>query len=68
MSVKILSDSSCDLPLDLAAKYGVQIVPLHIVLGDTEYADGALSPEEIYAWSDANKATPKTSALGLEDV
>ena len=68
MSVKILSDSSCDLPRDLAAKYGVQIVPLHIVLGDTEYADGALSPEEIYAWSDANKATPKTSALGLEEA
>lgn len=68
MSVKILSDSSCDLPRDLAAKYGVQIVPLHVVLGDTEYADGTLSPEEIYAWSDANKATPKTSALGLQEA
>lgn len=69
MSVKILSDSTCDLSAELVAKYGIQIIPLHIVLGDKEYADGAsITPDEIYAWSDANKATPKTSALGLEEA
>lgn len=69
MSVRILSDSTCDLSPDLIAKYGIQIVPLHIVLGDKEYADGAsIAPDEIYRWSDANKATPKTSALGLEEA
>lgn len=69
MSVKILSDSTCDLSPELIAKYGIQIVPLHILLGDEEYADGAsITPDEIYQWSDANKATPKTSALGLEEA
>lgn len=69
MSVKILSDSTCDLSVELVAKYGIQIIPLHIVLGDKEYADGAsITPDEIYQWSDANKATPKTSALGLEEA
>ena len=69
MSVRILSDSTCDLSPELIAKYNVQIIPLHIVLGDKEYADGAsITPDEIYQWSDANKATPKTSALGLEEA
>ncbi|MBQ7353999.1 MAG: DegV family protein [Clostridia bacterium] len=69
MSVKIISDSTCDLSPELIAKYGIHIVPLHIVLGDKEFADGAsITPDEIYEWSDANKATPKTSALGLEEA
>ena len=69
MSVKIISDSTCDLSPELIAKYGIQILPLHIVLGDQEYADGAsITPDEIYQWSDANKATPKTSALSLDET
>ena len=69
MSVKIISDSTCDLSPELIAKYGIQIIPLHIVLGDKEYKDGAsISPDEIYEWSDANKATPKTSALSLDEA
>ncbi len=69
MSVKIISDSTCDLSPELIERYGIKIVPLHIVLGEKEYADGAsITPDEIYEWSDANKATPKTSALGLEEA
>lgn len=69
MSVKIISDSTCDLSPELIAKYGIQIIPLHIVLGDKEFKDGAsISPDEIYEWSDANKATPKTSALSLDEA
>ena len=61
--VKILSDSTCDLSQGLLERYDISIVPLHILLGDAEYEDGpALSPEEIFAWSDAHRATPKTSA------
>ena len=61
--VKIISDSTCDLSPELLERYDIAIVPLHILLGDTEYEDGFnLTPEEIYAWSDAHKATPKTSA------
>lgn len=65
--VKIISDSTCDLSRDLIAKYNVAIIPLHILLGEEEYEDGRnISPEEIYEWSDTNKATPKTSAVGMD--
>lgn len=67
--VKIISDSTCDLSKELLDKYNVDIIPLHIVLGDKEYDDGLnITPDEIYCWSDENKATPKTSACSPDDV
>lgn len=67
--VKIISDSTCDLSPDLLQKYDIDILPLHILLGDKEYRDGRdITPDEIFAWSDANKTTPKTSAPSLMDA
>lgn len=61
--VKIISDSTCDLSPELIAKYDIDILPLHILLGEDEYEDGKnITPEQIYSWSDENKTTPKTSA------
>lgn len=65
--VKIISDSTCDLSKDLLNKYDVTILPLHILLGEKEYLDGVnITLQEIYAWADANKTTPKTSAPSLD--
>ena len=67
--VKIISDSTCDLSPDLLQKYDIDILPLHILLGDKEYRDGRdITPDEIFAWSDANKTTPKTSAPSFMDA
>ncbi len=67
MSVKIISDSTCDLSQELIEKYDICIVPLHILLDDKEYEDGrTITPDEIYVWSDKNKVTPKTSALSMD--
>ncbi len=60
----IIADSTCDLSAELLERYDVTLFPLHIHLGDMEYSDGVnITPEEIYEWSDKNKATPKTSAI-----
>ena len=67
--VKINADSTCDLSEELIKKYDISILPLHILLGEEEYEDGkTITPEEIFAWSDAHKTTPKTSAPGLEQA
>ncbi len=67
--VRIIADSTCDLSQNLIDKYNITIIPLHIVLGDREYRDlTEIQPDEIYAWSDANKVTPKTSATSVEDT
>ncbi|MDO5522134.1 MAG: DegV family protein [bacterium] len=67
--VRIIADSTCDLSKELVERYKVSILPLHILLGETEYKDGVdLTPEQIYQWSDANHTTPKTSAVALHDA
>lgn len=69
MSVKIVSDSTCDLSKELIQKYDIKIIPLHVLLGEEEYGDGVnITPDEIYKWSDENKATPKTSAPSITEV
>lgn len=63
-AVAIIADTTCDLSADLKEKYQIKTFPLHIHLGDREYSDGIdIAPDDIYRWSDENKATPKTSAI-----
>lgn len=69
MSIKIVSDSTCDLSPELISRYNINILPLHILLGEDEYNDGVnITAEKIYEWSDANKTTPRTSAPSIEEA
>ena len=40
--IRILADSTCDLTPQMLQQYGVQIVPLNIVLNDKAYQDLSL--------------------------
>lgn len=65
--VKVIADSTCDLSEELKQRFDVDIIPLHIIMGDEEHEDGIdITQDEIYAWADANKTTPKTSAPSIE--
>ena len=67
--VKIISDSTCDLSKELQEKYEIDILPLHIILGDQDFEDGiGITPDEIYRWSDENRQTPKTAAVAVEEA
>ncbi len=67
MSVTIIADSTCDLSPELIERYKIRILPLHILLGEEEFEDGAtITPDEIYAWCDEHRTTPKTSAITIE--
>ena len=35
--IAILTDSSCDIPQELAEKYGIDIMSFHILLDDVDY-------------------------------
>jgi DegV family protein with EDD domain len=40
VSVAIVTDSTASLPEELAASHGIQVVPLHVVLGEQQYSEG----------------------------
>ena len=48
--IGIITDSTCDLPLNLRAQYEITVVPLTVVWGQQQYLDGVeLSAEDFYA-------------------
>lgn len=49
MSVRIVTDSSCDLPAAVINQYGISVVPLYIHIGDKSYLDGIdMTREQFY--------------------
>lgn len=49
MTVRIVTDSTCDLPADIIERYGVRVVPLYINVGNQGYLDGIdITREEFY--------------------
>ena len=49
MTIRIVTDSTCDLPADIVARYGICVVPLYIHVGDQEFLDGIdMTREEFY--------------------
>lgn len=64
--IRIVADSTCDLSSELIEKYGIPVIPLSIIMEDKSYYDGVeITPDEIFAWANANKTTPKTSAVNI---
>ena len=50
MKIKIISDSTCDLPASLVEKYDIAITPLIVVKGEKEFYDGiTVTPADIFA-------------------
>ena len=50
MSVAIVTDSTAYLPVDLVARHGIWVVPLHVVLGGQQFREGVdLTTAEVAA-------------------
>lgn len=62
-TVRIVTDSACDLPQAVADELGISIVPLTIRIDGHEYVDRAdLTPEEFWAKCSTSAALPETAA------
>ena len=49
MTVRIVTDSTCDLPADTIEKYGISVLPLYINIGNQGYLDGIdMTRDEFY--------------------
>ncbi|MBN2878836.1 MAG: DegV family protein [Clostridia bacterium] len=67
MAVKIVADSTCDITGELARKYDIDIIPLHVILNTETFKDGVdIKSEDVIAWSNKNNSTPKTAAPSIE--
>ena len=65
MTVRIVTDSTCDLPEQVIAENGITVVPLYVNFGAESYLDGVdISRGEFYARLPAASTPPVTSAPG----
>jgi DegV family protein with EDD domain len=60
--VRIVTDSTSDVPPDVAERLGITVVPAYIQVGNTSYQEGkGLTREELYASMPEMQVTPTTS-------
>ena len=63
MTVRVVTDSGCDLPPALCDELGIEVVPLTIRFGDESLVDRKdLTPAEFWARCKAAPALPETAA------
>ncbi len=61
--VKIVTDSTADLPADLAARMGITVIPALVMFGSTSYREGIdLTHDEFYTKLVESKIIPTTGA------
>jgi DegV family protein with EDD domain len=58
----LLTESGSDLSSETAKEYGITIVPMYLQLNGKTYADGNISPAELFDYCDKNDVFPTTSA------
>lgn len=62
-NIKIVTDSTSDIPLGLAHELGIEIVPLHIHVGEQTFRAGLdITADQFYQWVQDGRIKATTSA------
>jgi DegV family protein with EDD domain len=65
MGIRIVTDSTCDLPEEIIQRHRITVIPLHIHIGSQEYRDGVnLSRQDFYRQLPEFQSAPSTAAPG----
>ena len=66
MKIKIISDSTCDLPQALLERYDITLAPLTVVKDDEQFKDGVtITPADIFSHVAAGGSLCSTAALSI---
>ena len=66
--VKIITDSTADLPEGMANLLGITVIPLYVNVGGKSYRDGVgIMPDQLFAQVEAGGDFPKTAAPATGD-
>jgi DegV family protein with EDD domain len=59
----ILTESGTDLPLDLVNQHHIQVIPMHVILGNKDCPDGSIQVTDVYEYYNRTGKIPTTSAV-----
>jgi DegV family protein with EDD domain len=63
----LTTESGADLPVELADKYNVQVVPMHVIMDGKDYLDGSLPVTDIYDYYERTKKIPSTTSTNSHE-
>ena len=67
MNIRIVTDSTCDLPEEIVRQQAITVVPLYINVNEKSYLDGVdLTRDEFYAQLPGYFPAPKTATPSIE--
>ncbi len=68
MTVRIVTDSSADLPADLVQQHGITVLPCYVVVDDQTFKDGVeINADDFYRRLQADGRTPTTAQPTVTD-
>ena len=69
MSIRIVTDSSADLPPEIVGQWEITVVPCNVVMDDVTYKDGVdISTDEFYQKLTTSARVPTTSQPSPADI
>jgi DegV family protein with EDD domain len=68
MTIRIVTDSTCDLPEEIVAQYGIVVVPLYINFGRESYLDGVELSREAFHARLPDADPPPTTAVPAPEM
>lgn len=67
MKIKVVTDSTNDLPPEIIEQYGITVIPMYINIGDQGFQDGIdITRQEFYNRLPSIDPFPTTAAPGIE--
>lgn len=65
--VVIVAESGADIPASQVARWGIEVVPMYVTLGDKTFDDGAVASADMLARCAETGQIPRTSASTPSD-
>ena len=66
MNIKVLSDSTCDLPQEILEKYNITMIPLSVIKDGKQFTDGVdITPADIFNHVASGGDLCSTAALNI---
>ena len=60
MTIRIVTDSSCDLPSNLINRHGITVLPCYVIVDDETFKDGVeIQADDFYSRLQMGGRTPR---------
>lgn len=66
-NIILLAETGSDVTPEIAARYGIELVPMHVAFGDDSRDDGTFPIEDIYRYYESTGKLTKTSGCTVGD-